>query len=254
VADAGARGDDREIVERLRAPFQELVALGIALIFERDVFLERLGRAEFVDHHRVIDDEVDGHLRIDLGGIAAELGDRIAHRGEIDHAGHAGEILHQHAGRAILDLAVRARVLLPVDDRLGIVPGDGHAVLEAQHVLEQHLHREGQAADVAELLRGLGQREKVIAGGADGERVASAEGIVADGGHGARGPFPVCPVPGARGTLAHHRPRGRTGVLRMRRFGGAASTGGRGGEGEGRGRVYVSLLPDSFRTHFRLIQ
>jgi hypothetical protein len=51
-----------------------------------------------------------------LRGIAAQLGDGIAHRGKIDHAGHAGEVLQQHAGRAVLDL-VRAirRVLLPVD-------------------------------------------------------------------------------------------------------------------------------------------
>src|SRR3546814_12416256 len=63
MADAGAGGHDLEIVERLRAPFEELVALHVALIFERDVILERLGGAEFVDHHRVIDDEMDGHLR-----------------------------------------------------------------------------------------------------------------------------------------------------------------------------------------------
>ena len=41
VADAGARRHHLEIVERLAAPLQELVALAVALIFELDVLLER---------------------------------------------------------------------------------------------------------------------------------------------------------------------------------------------------------------------
>ena len=72
VADAGAGRHDLEIVERRRAPFEELVALGIALIFKLDILLERARRPEFVDHHAMIDDQVDRHLRIDLLGVAAE--------------------------------------------------------------------------------------------------------------------------------------------------------------------------------------
>jgi hypothetical protein len=37
--------------------------------------------AELVDHDRVVDHEVHGHLRVDLAGIAAELGIRIDSRG-----------------------------------------------------------------------------------------------------------------------------------------------------------------------------
>ena len=132
------------------APFEEFVALGIALIFERDILAERLGRAELVDHHAMVDDEVDRDLRIDLLRVAAKALHRVAHRGEVDHRGDAGEILHQHARRAILDLAVDRALLEPVGHRLEIVAGDGHAVLEAQQVFEQHLHRIGQPADVAE--------------------------------------------------------------------------------------------------------
>src|SRR3546814_15542623 len=53
MADAGAGGHDLEIVERLRAPFEELVALHVALIFERDVILERLGGAERSEERRL---------------------------------------------------------------------------------------------------------------------------------------------------------------------------------------------------------
>jgi hypothetical protein len=65
-----------------------------------DVLAERLVVAEEVHDHGVVDDEIDRHQRVDLLGIAAELLHRVAHRGEIDHRRHAGEILHQHARRA----------------------------------------------------------------------------------------------------------------------------------------------------------
>ena len=32
---------------------------------------------------------------------------RLAHRGQVHHAGHAGEVLHDHPGRVELDLGVR---------------------------------------------------------------------------------------------------------------------------------------------------
>jgi hypothetical protein len=60
VADAGAGGHDAEVVERLLAPFQEDIAFHVPLIFAVDVQLEGAGVAEFVDHHRVVDDKIDG--------------------------------------------------------------------------------------------------------------------------------------------------------------------------------------------------
>ena len=41
MADAGAGRHDAEIVEGALAPFQEAIALAIALIFEIDIVLER---------------------------------------------------------------------------------------------------------------------------------------------------------------------------------------------------------------------
>ena len=73
VADAGAGRHDLEIVERLGAPLEELVALGVAVIFELDVLAERARRAELVDHHAMVDDQVDRDQRVDLLRVAAEL-------------------------------------------------------------------------------------------------------------------------------------------------------------------------------------
>ena len=104
------------------------------MVFDLDVLLERLGMTEFIDHHRVVDYQVHRDQRIDPRSITAQFGDGIAHCGQIDHARHAGEILQQHAGWAVLDFFRRfGRVLLPVDHGLDVVGRDGEAaVFKAQ--------------------------------------------------------------------------------------------------------------------------
>ena len=158
MADAGAGRHDAEIVEGALAPLEKSVALAVAVVFEIDVGLEGLRTGEEVHHHRVVDDEIDRRQRIDLLRILAQALHRVAHRGEIDHGGHAGEVLHQHAGRAEGDLLlVPAAVLEPAGDARDIVLGDRAAVLEAQQVLQQHLQRIGQLRNALEavLLGGL---------------------------------------------------------------------------------------------------
>ena len=122
VADTGARRHGVEIVEAFGTPFQKVIAFEIAMIFDLDILVERLRGTEFVDHDRMVDHQIDRHQRVDLAGIATQLGNGIAHRGQIDHAWHPGEILQQHARGAILDLALRFdRAFLPVDQRLDVV-------------------------------------------------------------------------------------------------------------------------------------
>src|SRR3546814_5620651 len=59
VADAGAGGYRLEIVEALRPPFQKVIAFAIAVIFDLDILLERLGVAELVDNHPMVEDRVE---------------------------------------------------------------------------------------------------------------------------------------------------------------------------------------------------
>ncbi len=141
--------------------------------------------AEFIDHDAVIDDQIDRHQRIDLGRIAAQFGDGIAHGRQIDHAGHAGEILHQHPRRAIIDLMIGRARPLPIDDGLHIGHLDGAAVFKAQQVFQQHLHRIRQPRHIAELRRGGFKAVIGVILAADIEGAAGVQAVVADGGHGA---------------------------------------------------------------------
>ena len=109
---------DLEVAEALLAPAEEGVALAVALELELDVADERAARAEDVDLHRVVDHELDRNQRVDLLRVAAEVGHRVAHRGEVDDGRDAGEVLEQDAGRRERDLAVRLVASRPSRPRL----------------------------------------------------------------------------------------------------------------------------------------
>ena len=148
VDDAGVGRDHGEALERLLAPAQEGVPLGVALELALSVAGERIRRAEHVDLHRMIDDELDGGERVDPRRIAAQLRDRIAHRRQVDDDGYAGEVLEQDPRRGERDLRGWLGPGVPARDGLDVGGGDRAVALRAQEVLEQHLERERQSRDV----------------------------------------------------------------------------------------------------------
>ena len=163
--------------------FKKVVALAVALVLELDVPGKRLRRAELIDDHGMVDDEIDGHQRIDLVGVALEVLHAVAHGREIDDGGNAGEILHQDACRAEADLFLRlALVLEPFGHRRDVGLGDGAAVLVAQKVLEQHLHgiREPRNAFQAVGL-GIGKRKVDVALSSGGKSLHALEAVYGNG-------------------------------------------------------------------------
>ena len=150
----------------------------------------------------MVDDELDGDERVDLRGVATQPGQRVAHGGEVDDPGDAGEVLHQHPLRGQGDLMGGITGALPV--ALGIDPPGGHrrdvvgrdvgAVLVAQQVLEDHLDRVGEPVDVVP----LGERrrldvEDLVGAPADGEAGPGAEGVGVRCGRGVRAHAPILP-------------------------------------------------------------
>ena len=144
VHDAGAGRHHLEVVEGALAPAQELVALAVALVFDLDVALERVRGSEQVGDDGVVDHQVGGCQRVDFLRVAAEIADGLAHGGQVDDAGHPGEVLHDHAGRGELDLHAGIGLRIPVRDRLDVILGDVGAVLSPQQVLGEHLEAVGE--------------------------------------------------------------------------------------------------------------
>ena len=79
VHDADAGRHDAKGFEGLLTPFEELIALAVALEFHVEVELEGLRRAVEIDLHRVIHDEIDGHEGLDDGRVASKAFHRGAH-------------------------------------------------------------------------------------------------------------------------------------------------------------------------------
>ena len=180
VADAGAGRHHAEIVESALPPAQEPIALAVALHLDGDVVVERLGIAETVHHHRVVDHQIHRRERIDDVRILAGRRHRAAHGGQIGDAGHAGEVLHQHPRRAVGDLLGVRRYVRPVRQGLDVFPAHGAAVLEAQQVFEQDLQRHRQPRDIAgTALSRLGKAEVGVLAVAGAQKRAGAETVTA---------------------------------------------------------------------------
>ena len=169
VADAHPGRDDAEVAEGALRPAQELVALAVALVLALDVARVGPVRPERVHLHRVVDDEVDRHQRVDPAGIGPAAVDGGAQRGQVDDGGHAGQILHEHAGRHEGELRTGMR-RRPGRQGADVVLAHVLAAGPAQEVLEQHADRvrERQRVDQA-----VEAEERLAAR----ERVARAEGI-----------------------------------------------------------------------------
>ena len=105
VHDALVRRHDLEVAKRRLPPLEKLVPLLVPLKLELRVDGHRVARAERVDLHGVVDDELHGLERVDLLRVASEHLHGVAHRGEIDHGGDAREVLQEHARRRERDLA-----------------------------------------------------------------------------------------------------------------------------------------------------
>ena len=171
VHDAGARRHHLEVVESTLAPTQELVTLAVAGVFDLDVAFEGVGPAEDVGNHRVVDDQLGRRQGVHLVRIAAQIGDRLPHGGQVDDARHTGEVLHDDPGRGELDLDAGVRGRVPVRDRLDVVFGDVGAVLGAQQILGEHLQAVGEFLGAGDRIQTI----ELVAVVPDLQRVACAE-------------------------------------------------------------------------------
>ena len=181
VADAGAGRHDAEIVEGAPGPIAGTCsARRCARIRARRSCSKAFGVPKSSTITEWSMTRSTGTSGLIFCGSPPSLRHRVAHGGEVDDRGNAGEVLHQHAGRAearsrLLGLAASVE---PAGDGLDVVLGDGAAVLEAQQVLQQHLQREGQLGDAGQaVLLGLGQRIVDVGLAAGLERLAALEAV-----------------------------------------------------------------------------
>ena len=151
MADACAGGHNAEVIKRFLAPFQEGIALHVALVFTVHVHLERTWVAELVDHYRVVDDQINRVQRVDFIRVATKRHNAVAHRCKVNNGRNACEILHQNTGRAVGDLAwVFAAFGTPFCECFDIVNANRFAIFKAQHVFQNDLQGRGQFREITQ--------------------------------------------------------------------------------------------------------
>jgi len=183
VTDAGAGWHHPKAVEGLLGPAQQLVALDVPLILDVDVGVVRPGGPRRLGDHRVVHHQLHRHEGVDLGGVTAQLGEGVAHGGQVHHAGDPGEVLHQDPlggqgdlGGVGTPLAVPFRSPAPVGHRLDITRVDGDAVLVTEEVLQHHLDGVRQAGDVEPVGQGIDPID-LVGGVTHRQLGAGAEGV-----------------------------------------------------------------------------
>ena len=103
----------------------------------------------------MVDDEFDGHERVDPVGVTSQGDDGVAHGGEVDDSRHAGQVLHEDAfgregnllGGLTRGLAVMCRVLSPTSEGLDVRGVYFHAVFVSKEILQEDLDRVRQSVD-----------------------------------------------------------------------------------------------------------
>jgi hypothetical protein len=105
---------------------------------------QRRFAAVFIDLHRMVDHQVDRLEWVDPLRAAAEPRDGVAHRGEVDHRRHAGEVLEEDPARSKCDLLLCLVGGAPGGECGDVLRLHEGVVLVAQEVLEQHLQADGE--------------------------------------------------------------------------------------------------------------
>ena len=131
----------------------------------------------------MIDDQIHRSERVDLLRVPVQRLHGIAHRGQVHNRGNSSEILHQHARRAVGNLAVRGALLEPACDREDVVLGDGAAILMAQQIFQKDFQRVRKPRNACQTPP-LGRLEAEISVGlaTDGECAAALETVEASQG------------------------------------------------------------------------
>ena len=136
--DASVGRHNGEISEGGLPPAQERVTFFIAREFKFGIELERLRRPEFIDLHRVVDNQFSWLKRIDQRGVARKALHGITHRSQVNYCRHSSEVLQQNPTGREGDFLLRLRFAVPCRQSPNVVVGDVTVILGAQQIFQKN--------------------------------------------------------------------------------------------------------------------
>ena len=110
-------------------------------------------------------------------GIAAEELHGVAHGGEVDDGGDAGEVLQEDAGGHEGDFAGGLGFGVPFGEEVDVGGGDGFAVFVAEEVFEEDAEAEGKAMEGDSLFLESAEAEDFVGFAAGFQLGLAAEGV-----------------------------------------------------------------------------
>ena len=126
---------DGKILEGLLRPFEDLIPFGVAFVFVLYVFAVSVVRSKKINLYGVIDDQIDGHLRINFRTILSFADDLRTNGRYIDHGGHSGKVLHQYP-RGFVRYGLITTRRIPVDQLHYVFVVDQKSVVITQCIFQ----------------------------------------------------------------------------------------------------------------------
>ncbi|MOA23158.1 hypothetical protein D3C78_1437620 [compost metagenome] len=124
-------------------------AIFVTAILDGAVLLEGVRvEARGFDGQRVVDDQLGRHHRVDLGRVAALLGDGVTQAGQVDQGGLAEDVVADHARRVPGEVQVALAV-----DQLFQRRGQARRLAAAHQLFGEHAGGVGQFPPGASLDR-----------------------------------------------------------------------------------------------------
>ena len=107
-----------------------------------------MGRSEKIHLHRVIDNKIHRHQRLDDLGIFLQVGDCGAHGGEIHQQRNAGEVLEHDARDDEGNFLRCGRLGVPRGQSFDVLLGNLLPIAIAEHRFEDDADADGQSGDL----------------------------------------------------------------------------------------------------------
>ena len=148
VYDSRRRRNDGKCLKCLLPPFEEFVAFLVSFKFLFEIFFKGVGSSGAVHLHRVVDDQIHGHERLDNGGIFSLFRGGVAHCGEIDKKRNARKVLQNYARHHKRHFVIFGRCGVPCGELFYVGFGCADAVAISQHAFQHYLYAHGQARHV----------------------------------------------------------------------------------------------------------
>ncbi len=147
VDDTGAGRNHGEGLEGLLAPFQELVALCVALKLAREILLVGFREPGPVHLHGVVNHQIHGHQRFHFVGVGTQILNGGTHGCQIHQQGNARQILQDDASHGEGYLIIAGVLGIPACQISDIFFCDLEPVTVAQQAFQYNAERNRHAAD-----------------------------------------------------------------------------------------------------------